>query len=164
MWEPIWASRFRYCLLTANSSRSCLHSSRTRRVCTLNIRWWLVLWVYVIWCTEGCSESRIWSRTWWGVSKWSRHKNLYIGRLHSDIGMVRVISNKFRVLSVMYRRPRITRVLAEYADGGGVLVLITKSCGIFLVCGSCPNWPMSIWPWGASAQPNRSGDDVVSTP
>jgi hypothetical protein len=49
MWEPIWASRFRYWLLTGDVSRSCLHSSRTRRVRTLKIRWRFVLWVYVIW-------------------------------------------------------------------------------------------------------------------
>ena len=55
---------------------------------------------------------------------------------------------------IMHQRSRITRVLAKYGGGGGVLVLITKSCGIFLVCGSCPNWPMSIQPWGSSAQSN----------
>ena len=33
----IWASRFRYWLLTREVSRSCLHSSRTRRVRTLNV-------------------------------------------------------------------------------------------------------------------------------
>ena len=75
-----------------------------------------------------------------------------------------VVSTSLALVYIMHQRPMITRVLAEYAGGGGVLVLIAKSCGIFLVCGSCPNWPMSIWPWGASAQSNRSGDDVVSTP
>ena len=74
------------------------------------------------------------------------------------------LSTSLASVYIMYQRPRITRVLAEYAGGGGVLVLIAKSCGIFLVCGSCPNWPMSIRPWGASAQSNISGDDVVSTP
>ena len=39
------ASRFRYWLLTGEVSRSCLHSSRTRRVRTLNVRWRFVLWV-----------------------------------------------------------------------------------------------------------------------
>ena len=43
---------------------------------------------YVFWCTEGSSESRIWSRTWRGVSKWSRRKDRYIGSLYLDIGMV----------------------------------------------------------------------------
>ena len=28
------------------------------------------------------------SGTWRGVSKWSRHKDRYIGRLYSDIGKV----------------------------------------------------------------------------
>ena len=37
MWEPIWASRSRYWLLTGDVSRSCLHSSRTRKVRTLNV-------------------------------------------------------------------------------------------------------------------------------
>ena len=40
MWEPIWASRSRYWLLTGDVSRSCLHSSRTRRVRTLNDRYY----------------------------------------------------------------------------------------------------------------------------
>ena len=40
----------------------------------------VILWVYMFWCTEGCSESRMWSRAWRGVSKWSRHKYRYIGR------------------------------------------------------------------------------------
>ena len=39
------ASRSRYWLLTREVSRSCLHSSRTRRVRTLNVRWRFVLWV-----------------------------------------------------------------------------------------------------------------------
>ena len=38
--------------------------------------------------TEVCSESRMRSRTCRGVSKWSRGKDSYIGRLYSDIGMV----------------------------------------------------------------------------
>ena len=47
-----------------------------------------VLRVYVFWCTEGSSESRMRSRTWRGVSKWSRHKDWYIGSLCLDIGKV----------------------------------------------------------------------------
>ena len=88
MWEPIWASRFRYWLLTGDVSRSCLHSSRTRRVRTLNVSMTVILWVYVFWCTEGSSESRVWSWTWRGVLKWSRHKDRYIGSLYLDIGIV----------------------------------------------------------------------------
>ena len=38
--------------------------------------------------TEVCSESRMRSRTWRGVSKWSRHKDWYIGSLCLDIGSV----------------------------------------------------------------------------
>src|SRR5215216_3830664 len=37
---------------------------------------------------EVCSDSRMRSRTWQGVSKWSRGKYSYIGRLYSEIGMV----------------------------------------------------------------------------
>ena len=37
MWEPIWASRSRYWLLTGEVSRSCLHSSRTHRVRKLKV-------------------------------------------------------------------------------------------------------------------------------
>ena len=88
MWDPIWASRFRYWLLTGDESRSCLHSSRTHRVRALNVQWQLVLWFYVFWCTEGSSEFRMWSRTWRGVSKWSRHEDWYIGSLCLDIGSV----------------------------------------------------------------------------
>ena len=88
MWEPIWASRFRYWLLTGDMSRSCLHCSRTRRVRTLNVTMTVLLWVYKFWCTEVCSVSQMWSRTWRGVSKWSRHKDWYIGSLCLDIGSV----------------------------------------------------------------------------
>src|SRR5215216_5706810 len=38
--------------------------------------------------TEYSSKSRMRSRTWRGVSKWSRGKDRYIGRLYSDIGKV----------------------------------------------------------------------------
>ena len=38
--------------------------------------------------TEVCSESQMRSQTWQGVSKWSRGKDRYIGRLYSDTGMV----------------------------------------------------------------------------
>ena len=86
--EPIWASRFRYWLLTGDVSRSCLHCSRTRRIRTLKVTMTVSLWVYIFLCTEGCSESRMWSRTWWGISKWSRHEDWYIGSLYLDIGSV----------------------------------------------------------------------------
>ena len=46
--------------------------------------------------TEVCSESRIRSRTWRGVSKWSRGKDSYNGRLYSDIGKVSSDSSIFR--------------------------------------------------------------------
>ena len=46
--------------------------------------------------TECCSESRMRSRTWRGVSKWLRHENRYIGRLSSDIGKVPSDSGIFR--------------------------------------------------------------------
>ena len=34
--------------------------------------------------TGCCSESRMWSRTWRGVLRWSRGKDWYIGRWYSD--------------------------------------------------------------------------------
>ena len=46
--------------------------------------------------TEVCSESWIRSRTWRGVSKWSRRKDSYIGRLYSNIGKVPSDSGIFR--------------------------------------------------------------------
>ena len=36
------------------------------------------------------------SRTSRGVPEWSGGKDLYMGRLHSDTGMVRVVSDEFR--------------------------------------------------------------------
>ena len=101
MWEPIWASRFRYWLLTGDVSRSCLHSSRTRRVRTLKVSMIVLLWVYEFWCTEGSSESRMRSQTWRGVLECPRHKDWYIGRLYSDTGSV---PEKFVVEATMPRR------------------------------------------------------------
>src|SRR3990170_1756588 len=46
--------------------------------------------------TEVCSESQMRSRTRRGVSKWSRGKDSYIGRLCSDIGKVPSDSGIFR--------------------------------------------------------------------
>src|SRR5215216_3337269 len=46
--------------------------------------------------TEDCLESRMRSWTWRGVSRWSRHKDQYIGRLYSDIGKVPSDSGIFR--------------------------------------------------------------------
>src|SRR5215216_4759025 len=46
--------------------------------------------------TEDCSESWMRSRTRRGVSKWSRRKDSYIGRLYSDIGKVPSDSGIFR--------------------------------------------------------------------
>ena len=46
--------------------------------------------------TKVCSESWMRWRTWRGVSKWSRGKDSYIGRLYSDIGMVPSDSDIFR--------------------------------------------------------------------
>ena len=89
MWEPIWVSRFHYWLFTGEVSRSCLHSSRTRRVRTLNVQWWYVLYELCVLVTEGCSDSRMRSQTWQGVSKWSRGKYWYIRRWYSDTEMVR---------------------------------------------------------------------------
>ena len=43
------------------------------------------------------SESRMRPGTWRGVSKWSRHKDRYIGRLYSDIGKVPSDSGIFGV-------------------------------------------------------------------
>ena len=41
MWEPIWASRSRYWLLTRDVSQSCLHRSRTVGSARLRFRWQL---------------------------------------------------------------------------------------------------------------------------
>ena len=46
--------------------------------------------------TGVCLESRIRSGTWRGVSRWSRHKDRYIGRLYSDIEKVPSDSGIFR--------------------------------------------------------------------
>ena len=46
--------------------------------------------------TECCSESRMRFRTSRGVSKWSRRKDRYIGRLYSEFGKVPSDSGIFR--------------------------------------------------------------------
>ena len=45
--------------------------------------------------TKVCSESRMRSRTWRGVSKWSIGKDWYIGRLYMDTGMVSIRFREF---------------------------------------------------------------------
>ena len=89
---PIWASRSRYWLLTVEMSRSCLHSSRTRRVCTLNIWWHFGIIELCMLVTEGCLESRMRSQTSRGAPKWSGGKDLYIGKWYWGSGKVSGIS------------------------------------------------------------------------
>ena len=48
----------------------------------------IVLYELCMLVTEYCLESRMRSRTWRGVLKWTRHKDQYIGRLYLDIGKV----------------------------------------------------------------------------
>ena len=69
----------------------------------LTLRWQL-LWVYAFWCTEVSSESRMWSRTWRGVSKWSRHKDWILDGYIRTPEVFRVISEKTGVLEG-YRYP-----------------------------------------------------------
>ena len=52
-------------------SRLCLHSSRTRRVRTLNVRWWYSIYELCMLVTECCSEFRIRSWTWRGTLEWA---------------------------------------------------------------------------------------------
>ena len=54
---------------------------------------WQFYWVLMY---RRSSESRMRSGTWRGVSKWSRHKDRYIGRLYSDTGSVPGDSGIFR--------------------------------------------------------------------
>ena len=130
MWEPIWASRFRYWLLTGEVSRSCLHSSQTRRVGMLNVQWRSVLWVYVFWCTEGCSESRIWSRAWRGVPEWcitKRVKRLAGNEIELGIGYRR--SNLGQVIyrwQREYEHHRICR--SQYEHPGSAIDYLPETC------------------------------------
>ena len=48
----------------------------------------IVLYELYVLVIECCSESRMGSRTWRGVSKWSRGKDWYVGRWYSDTGRV----------------------------------------------------------------------------
>jgi len=66
---------------------------------------WQLLWVLWCWCTEGCSESRMRSRTWRGVSKWSRHKDWYIGSLCLDSGITPGEIGNFTGVPGGYRNP-----------------------------------------------------------
>ena len=54
---------------------------------------WQFYWVLMY---RRSSESRMRSGIWWGVSKWSRRKDRYIGRLYSDFGKVPSDSGIFR--------------------------------------------------------------------
>ena len=54
---------------------------------------WQFYWVLMY---RRSSESRMRSGTWRGVSKWSRRKDRYIGRLYSDFGKVPSDSGIFR--------------------------------------------------------------------
>ena len=54
---------------------------------------WQFYWVLMY---RRSSESRMRSGIWRGVSKWSRRKNRYIGRLYSDFGTVPSDSGIFR--------------------------------------------------------------------
>ena len=98
MWEPIWASRSRYWLLTGDVSRSCLHSSRTRRVRTLKVTMTVLLWVYVCWCTEGV-RSPGWDR---GHDEESRNgRDVKIDILDDYIRTL----ERFRVIRVCFGVP-----------------------------------------------------------
>ena len=61
------------------------------------------------------SESRMRSGTWRGVSKWSRRKDRYIGRLYSDIGKVPSDSGIFRSTGEL--REFVLRLNGPYGKG-----------------------------------------------
>src|SRR3954471_5923686 len=58
-----------------------------RRVRTLKVSMTVIKSLCILMYRRS-SESRMRSGTWRGVSKWSRRKDRYIGRLYSDIGKV----------------------------------------------------------------------------
>ena len=78
--------------------------------------------------------------------------------------MLYILSTSLALVYIMHQRPRITRVLAEYAGGGRVLVLIAKSLWNLPCMRQLSELAHEYTAMGASAQSNRSGDDVVSTP
>jgi hypothetical protein len=98
MWEPIWVSRFRYWLLTGESSRSCLHSSRTRRVGTLKVRWRNSI-IWVMWLVTEVVRSPGWDQ---GHDDQSRN----VREVKIDIleGYIRT-SEGFRVTRVFFGVP-----------------------------------------------------------
>ena len=109
--------RFRYWLLTKNSSRSCLHSSRTRRVRTLNVTMTVLLWVYEFWCTEGV-RSPGWDR---GHDKESRNgRDVKIDILNDYIRS----SERFRVIRVFCGVPE------SYGNSSGSIWALLGHTGI----------------------------------
>ena len=98
MWEPIWVSRFRYWLLTGESSRSCLHSSRTRRVGTLKVRWRNSI-IWVMWLVTEVVRSPGWDQ---GHDDQSRN----VREVKIDIleGYIRT-SERFQVSRVFFGVP-----------------------------------------------------------
>ena len=65
------------------------------------------------------SESRMRSRTLRGVSKWSRRKDRYIGRLYSDIGKVSSDSGIFGVPGSYWNSPgEVLGLIGPYGNRG----------------------------------------------
>src|SRR3954471_290084 len=79
------------------------------------------------------SESRMISGTRRGVSKWSRHKDRYIGRLYSEFGKVPSDSGLFRSTGEL--REFVLGLIGPYGKGekGPKRWPLPSSC-------SSPNW------------------------
>ena len=117
MWEPIWASRSRYWLLTGDVSWSCLHCSRTRRVRTLKVSMTVILWVYEFWCTEGVLSPG-WDR---GHDEESRNgRDVKIDILDDYIRS----SERFRVIRVFFGVPE------SYGNSPGSIWALLGHTGI----------------------------------
>ena len=99
--------------------------------------------------TEACSESWMRSRTRRGVSKWSRSKDRYIGRLYSDIGKVPSDSGIFRSTGELRDSPGSIWALLGYT---GIEKRGQKEGGARPSSG--PNWTRGAAPFSLFLSPS----------
>src|SRR3954462_3336732 len=90
------------------------------------------------------SESRMRSRTWRGVSKWSRRKDRYIGRLYSDFGKVPGDSGIFRSTRELRNSPGSIWALLGHT---GIEERGQKEGGLRPPPPSGPNWTRGAAPF-----------------
>ena len=95
------------------------------------------------------SESRMRPGTWRGVSKWSRHKDRYIGRLYSEFRKVPSDSGIFRSTGELGNSPRSIWALLGHA---GIEERGQKEGGLRPPSG--PNWTRGAAPFSFFLSPS----------